>query len=318
MNDNLFLLYSPVIDRLQEAHVILLQEWNDNNGNFMEHFLHDYEILKKDRTAILYKRTFFEQNVEFIEVPLLHEEPSLLEKMYTTGRQKSNIFARLFYGTLPIYIGCFHLSAYSPSLHSGFHIKQMNDYLNQCINSDLFTSGRHFQDEISTNYNDDNFVESLGTKYGLIFGGDTNFNDGENHTNLFEIFINNEIRQKLKLKDVCSGNCNTIVTQDPKCMHEEDVGKTIARNVSKFKDYKSRLDLLMVNEIIITEETYIIQDCNLSDHSLISAKTRIELEEDATTSKLLTGGKKRRTRRKRRIRKRKTKKIKKGLINKLH
>jgi hypothetical protein len=307
LKDNLE--YTPIIDRLQEAHIILLQEWNEDNGDFVKTYLSDYGILNQDRTAILYKKSFFEKNVQYVEIPLLHEPPTRIERTYTTGRQKRNIFARLFYETMPIYIGCFHLSAFSPSQHPGFHKRQLNDYLNKCISSDLFRTGHSLDN--SESYNSE-FVTPLDSKYGFIIGGDTNFNDGFEHSNLFNDLINNEIITSLKLTDVCTGLCNTVITQDPVCMHEKDVGKTIAKSVSKLKDFSSRLDLLMINETITAESTNIIKDCNISDHSLISCKTTFELEEVSSSSQMLDGGKKnylkKRTRRNRR--KRKTRKTK--------
>jgi hypothetical protein len=267
--------FTSIIDRLQEAHIILLQEWNDDNGDFVKTYLSKYGILNQDRTAILYKKKTFEKNVRSVEIPLLHEPPTRIERTYTTGRQKSNIFARLFYQTTPIYIGCFHLSAFSPSQHPGFHKRQLNDYLNKCMNTELFRRGGHDNSE----YYNSELVPSLEGKYGFIVGGDTNFNDGRDHSNLFEDLINNEIVQRLKLSDVCRGTCNTLTTQDPQCMHETDVGKTVAKFVSKLKDYTSRLDLLMVNETIIPRRTTrVIKDCNISDHSLISCKTTFELD----------------------------------------
>lgn len=268
------LQYSPIIGKLQEAHIILLQEWNNNNGNFINNYLPNYEILIVDRTAVLYKKGFFGEDVKSIEIPLLYEAPTSIEKMYTSGRQKSNIFVKLYYGEMPIYVGCFHLSAYSPYQHPGFHKKQLNDYINKCISTALFKE------------NNQSNLNGIENNYALIIGGDTNFNDGKPHNNLFEDLINSDLRIRLQLSDVCQNKCNTIMTQYPQCMHEKDLGKMIARNVTKLKDYSSRLDLLLVNKTLTPTSTNIINDCNLSDHSLITSSTVLNIQSTGGTKNI--------------------------------
>lgn len=277
------LQYSSIIDKLKEAHIILLQEWNNDNGNFINTYLPNYGILIVDRTAVLYKKNFFGKNVKYIEIPLLHEAPTPIERMYTSGRQKSNIFVKLYYDKLPIYVGCFHLNAYSPFQHPGFHRRQLNDYINKCINTELFQKSKYVKNK---NNNEQGRFHCVKKKYAFIIGGDTNFNDGRDHSHLFEQLISEDIKKQLQLSDVCHDKCNTTMTQYPECMHEKDFGKIIARNISKLKNYSSRLDLLLVNQTILPISTNIINDCNISDHSLISSKTVLNIQSSCSAKNI--------------------------------
>jgi len=288
-----------IIEELQSADIILLQEWNEETGTQVFHYLEYFEKMVVDRTAVLYRKGKF-TDAEYLEIELLWEPPATIERAYTTGRVKKNIFAKLLYGTFPLFISCFHLSAYIPYYHRGFHSRQLTAYLNDCLLSGLFT----------------NNIEP----FGFIIGGDTNFNDGNVHTNLLSDLIDSSLVNELGLHDVCLGNCENTYTQDFLCTHEIDLGKVLWRKKSELKNQQSRLDFLAVNKIMQSTNTKIVKVCNLSDHSLISTeilfddKSGKNKDHTKNTGYEVVGGYKRKksnftkNQRKRRNKKRKTRK----------
>lgn len=282
-----------IIEELKSADIILLQEWNEETGTSFFHYLEYFEKMVVDRTAVLYRKSKF-TDAEYLEIELLWEPPAVIERAYTSGRVKKNIFAKLLYGTFPIFISCFHLSAYIPYFHRGFHSRQLTTYLNNCLLSGLFTNKDSIQNNI--------------LNFGFIIGGDTNFNDGVLHTNLLSDLIAPSLVNELGLHDVCVGNCENTYTQDFLCTHEIDFGKILWRKKSQLKNKQSRLDFLAVNKMMKSTNAKIVKVCNLSDHSLISTEVMF----DEKSGQSVKGGYKRKKtiltkRKRRRNKKRKTK-----------
>jgi hypothetical protein len=254
---------NPIMEELKSADIILLQEWNQQNGASFFYYLESFERMFVDRTAVLYKKGKF-TDPKYLEIPLLWEKPSVFERTYTTGRQKKNIFAKLLYRNVPIYISCFHLSAYIPYFHKKslgnnqydyFHSRQLTAYLNDCLSSDLFTNR--------------NSIQNGTCDFSFIIGGDTNFNDGHMHADLFTFLLSPFKGSKFGLHDVCDGYCDNIYTQDFLCTHEEGAAKVFARAMMEYsKNQRSRLDFLATNWE--SDKPKIIKVCGLSDHSLIS------------------------------------------------
>jgi len=243
-----------IMQELKTADIILLQEWNERNSALFLHYLESFEKMVVDRTAVLYRKGKFTQP-KYLEIELLWEKPHVIERAYTIGRVKKNIFAKLLYGTLPIYISCFHLSAYIPDFHAEFHRRQLNAYVNDCLASYLFTNKKSLRNNIRD--------------FCFIIGGDTNLNDGHLHPDLLSFLIPS-FADKLGLHDVCQGYCDNTYTQDFRCTHEKGFAKAFWRIKSLYyKNVPSRLDFLGVN--MKYTDPKVIKDCYLSDHSLISA-----------------------------------------------
>ena len=82
-----------------------------------------------DRTAIIYNSLIFDSTLtKVFELVLEYEKPTISEQLYTKGRQKSNIAVLLYpfdNNKKPICVVSFHLNAYMPSKHVGFHKKQL-------------------------------------------------------------------------------------------------------------------------------------------------------------------------------------------------
>jgi len=257
---------NEIMDELRQSDIILIQEWNTNGGDSVYDELNKFDKLVVDRTAIFYDRAKF-TNPSSIAINLPHEPPHLLEKVYTSGRQKQNIFGKVEYNGIPIFICCFHLSAFVPRLHKDFHKRQLTGYLKNCLSSDLFKN----------NWN----IPGNPDGFGFIIGGDTNFNDGTIHENLMNVLLEENtfnLLSALNLKDVCEGNCSANTTQNFSCTHENDLGKKMMRQYSKYKESKSKLDFLAVNEMFTKKTSKIVDICYLSDHSLITSDLQINNE----------------------------------------
>jgi hypothetical protein len=269
------------LNELMDIDLLLIQEWVIN-GTFIKllknnHF--SYSVV--DRVAVIYKDTYILKYYKPIE--LIYENPHLLEKVYTSGRQKSNILVKLKNSLqFPIYVVSFHLSAYSPNLHPDFHKKQLTNLFKKAIS--------HIQAEVD-----------LGkvSKFGFIFGGDTNYRQlytkKHNYTfknlqdELFNTSLFNDFESMVykSLIDICRNNCITQPTQSFKCINEKTINKKIAKWVSTWSMWKektdeyatnsfqdSRLDLILTN--LNPTDTRIEKKCLLSDHSALFSKLEIK------------------------------------------
>jgi hypothetical protein len=277
---------NDTFDKFKKQDFLLIQEWKDPEGqNFIENLNENdnnrsYDYTYEDRVAVIYDTNTFELSYsEAIE--LAYEEPTTFEKIYTTGRQKKNILVILkpiksVSSELTICIVNFHLSAYKPASHPGFHKRQLSNLLKDALA----------------------IIEQQGlTNYAVIIGGDTNYrNLGETSNNLLEELIDNiEIPSGGILRDVCETTCLNIKTQSFSCTHEKGFAKSLARNVSKqfitkdpnsspTKNYPSnslddnRLDFIATNLETNFDNTTVQKLCSASDHSVIFAKSEFQID----------------------------------------
>jgi len=129
-----------LMNELRNQDILLLQEWNNKNEEGfkfifnLNYYRNKYfKYVSVDRVAIVYNTNIFDSNKTIKEkIKLEFEDPHFLERTYTKGRQKSNILTILYpidkhYN--PICVISFHLSAYVPSQHKGFHKKQLTQLI---------------------------------------------------------------------------------------------------------------------------------------------------------------------------------------------
>jgi hypothetical protein len=281
-------LYEDIdtFDKFKKQDFLLIQEWKDPEGkNFIkklnENNNRSYDYTYEDRVAVIYDTNTFKLHYsEAIE--LAYEEPTTFEKIYTTGRKKKNILVILTPKksdslNLKICIVNFHLSAYKPDSHPGFHKRQLSKLLKDAL---AIIDGKRITD------------------YAVIIGGDTNYrNLGETSNNLLEELIDNtKIPSGGILRDVCETTCLNIKTQSFSCTHEKGFAKSVARNVSKQfitkdpnsspnKNYPSnslddnRLDFIATNLETDFDKTTVQKLCSASDHSVIFAKSEFQIDD---------------------------------------
>lgn len=260
MKDKLY--SSSFLSTLRKQDIILLQEWKKNDGeefieklNELSHNKYKFIGIFTDRVAVIFKSSnlnnlnnFNVKKTKAYNIKLEYEKPTYAEQTYTKGRQKSNILVILYpYDRKPLCIISFHLSAYLPSSHPGFHSKQLKSLIKSAVKQ-IKDDGIH--------------------DYDLIVGGDTNYrrtNKNFNITHLNNYLLNNLIN-KYKLKNVCEDKCNKKTTQTFKCVHEKSLDKSLIWSFSKLFN-ESRLDLILTNIPII--DTSIRSMCDFSDHSAI-------------------------------------------------
>ena len=275
------------LNKLRQQDIILIQEWKNTNyeGDLfickLNNNLIKYSYNSVDRVSVIYNTELFDKTKTIhYKIPLAYEAPTMLEKTYTTGRQKYNMLTILFpinNAKLPICVINFHLSAFSPQYHPGFHKKQMNELLQTSLQK----------------INDENI-----TQFGLIIGGDTNYrNLGNDSNNLLGSLISlnrlcktdNNCRNG-KLRDVCETNktnCLKTKTQSFECVHEKNREKQGIKSLRKnfYTDidiptssiHDNRLDFIATN-LKINDITEILKLCNLSDHSAILSKMTWEID----------------------------------------
>jgi hypothetical protein len=246
-----------LIFNLRQQHILLIQEWNDKNyeGQKFVFELEDFAYVYTDRVAVLYNKNRFDRSkTKVFDIKLEYEKPTLLEKVYTSGRQKSNILTILYPyqdGYNPLCIISFHLSAFIPTQHPGFHKKQLTNLIKKAIE----------------------IMESLQIEsYDMIIGGDTNYRITKhtiNKINLKNELINN-INLKKKLKNVCNKKCQNKYTQSFSCVHEKSSDKKLISSMSYFFN-KTKLDLMLTNLNVINAKID-HNLCNISDHSMILAQ----------------------------------------------
>ena len=251
-----------LISKLKYQHIILLQEWNnkEGQGNRFLDKLKKFKCVFVDRVAVLYNKKFFDSSKTIVyEIKLEFEPPTLIEQSYTSGRQKSNILTILYpkNGIKPLCVISFHLSAYIPKEHIGFHKKQLTQLILKA------------QKIIETNLNI--------SDYDMIIGGDTNYRIPIK--NLQSINLKNELINNRKLKEqltnVCSnGRCNNKYTQSFSCVHEKTPNKQIISKFSYFFD-ESKLDLILTNLVVLY--SVVIYLCDYSDHNMLSTEVRYNM-----------------------------------------
>jgi hypothetical protein len=273
---------------LRQQDIILIQEWKNTNneGDLLLYKLNNrrykYSYTDVDRVAVIYnKDTFDESRTVTFKIPLIYEAPAIIEKTYTKGRQKYNMLTILRSKDpqkLPICIINFHLSAFSPRNHPGFHKRQLNKLI---------------EDSISK------IKEEGIQKYGLIIGGDTNYrNLGNESDNLLESLLSSDYNLTCgfeeydcdngKLRDVCKKNCINTKTQSFGCVHEKDLAKKgikilrknlfNEKSVPSWSIHDNRLDFVATNLAIDYSFTKIVKLCDLSDHSAIISRMKWKIQ----------------------------------------
>ena len=279
---------------LKEQQIILIQEWkeNQNSKNFLNKLNegnYKFSYIFTDRVAIIYDNTFFYDKFsegknnrlnEFTkleplkyEIPLVHEEPVGLEKIYTSGRPKSSILG-VFYPRIrkqkPVVVISLHLNAYTPSRHTGFHSKQLVNLIKDARLK----------------------IEEIGIiDYDIIIGGDTNYRIAKSKKNIIKSFksITNLKKSLLddskeistlnlktknliaRLTNSCNKFCKEETTHSFRCVHEKKVDKILIKKFSDLFD-ESRLDIILTNLQVIN--TQVLPECKMSDHKIISTKLK--------------------------------------------
>ena len=271
----------PFLDKLMSIDLLLIQEWTINDA-FIKLLKNNHFIYSAvDRVAVIYKDTY--TLIYYKSIELIYEKPHLLEKVYTSGRQKINILVKLEdINKFPIYVVSFHLSAYSPNLHPNFHKNQLTHLFKDAIS--------YIQADINS---------GKVSKFGFIFGGDTNYRQlyTKKHNyefkglqdELFDTSLFNDFEHMVykSLIDICKNNCIQQPTQSFKCINEKTIDKKMTKWVSTWSVWKgktdeyatnsfqdSRLDLILTNLHPI--ETRIEKQCLLSDHSALFSTLEIK------------------------------------------
>ena len=296
-----------------------------------------YKASEINRVAVVYNSKLFE-TAKTIPIQLAHEPPTKLEKTYTTGSQVTNMLTILYpntrslitedveielspeksevsnkskrtptktkdTSTFPICIVNFHLNAYSPGLHKGFHTKQLTGLLKNAIN--------HIKQDESIN------------KFGLIIGGDTNYRTtGKTSHLLLEDLLPCAEINGVKLRDACEKMCKRKPTQSFQCVHEKGNAKKLIKRLSHFankysrkyslkkanarsfaktirrlltkkdspphEDYHhyprfsaedNRLDFIATNLKINYDETRVVPVCKFSDHYMVLSSIKWEIDD---------------------------------------
>jgi hypothetical protein len=310
-----------------------LEMLNDGDNN------KKYKASEINRVAVVYNSVLFE-SAKTIPINLAHEPPKGFEKTYTTGSQVTNMLTILYpntrslitedveielspeksevsnkskrtptktkdTSTFPICVVNFHLNAYSPELHKGFHTKQLTGLLKNAIN--------HIKQDESIN------------KFGLIIGGDTNYRTtGKTSHLLLEDLLPCAKINGVKLIDACEKVCKREPTQSFQCVHEKgtakklikllspvankysrkyslkkanarSLAKTIRRLLTRTKkdsppheDYHhyprsaaedNRLDFIASNLKINYDKTRVVPVCEFSDHYMVLSKIKWEIDD---------------------------------------
>ena len=282
------------LNQLRNQDIILIQEWKNKNyeGDLFLCKLNNnnlrYTYNSVDRVAIIYNTYVFDSTKTVVyQMPLEWEAPSLIERTYTTGRQKYNMLTILYPKNtklLPICVINFHLSAFSPQYHADFHKRQLSGLLDMSL--------QQIKKENITNF-------------GMIIGGDTNYrNLGDNSNDLLGslISINYDFSCRDEngfcgnglLRDVCEKNCLRQKTQSFACVHEKGIAKKgikfLRKNVytgeststSSIND--NRLDFVATNLKIDYKYTKVLKLCDLSDHSAILSKMSWKIDESSNVN----------------------------------
>lgn len=244
-------------ETLNKQHLILIQEWkNDKNIKQGEQFisrLENFTYVSTDRVAVLYNTQFFNKDrTKYFTIQLEFEKPSKFEKLYTKGKQKSNILTILYpYNSdIPICVISFHLNAYIPSKHPGFHKKQLTKLITDSIEK----------------------IKEIGIKkYNIVIGGDTNYRiptSTINQINLKSNLINKSLINSLNIHNVCNKKeCYKQYTQSFSCVHEKSINKRIISTLSYFFN-NTKIDIILTN--LKVKNSFVNNNlCDLSDHSMI-------------------------------------------------
>jgi hypothetical protein len=261
-----------LLENLQKQHIILIQEWKENDQskrfiNLLNNKENKFTYVYTDRVAIIYDITIFNNNEKSVyNIKLKHEDPTRIEKLYTKGRQKSNILAILYpyqEDCNPICVVSFHLSAFVPSKHPEFHSKQLRQLIK----------------------NAKDVIKCKGIEnYDIIIGGDSNYRVTNPSINLKYNLLEKNLSNKIftntyksnseyknliaRLTDVCNNKeCKKKPTQSFSCVHEKSLDKKIISSLSPLFN-KTRLDIILTN--LEVQNTVIENKCNLSDHKIIS------------------------------------------------
>jgi hypothetical protein len=276
--------------KLRQQHILLLQEWNnkDKVGEiFISNLIHDgyknFEYVSVDRVAVVYNTSIFDSEKTIdVEIPLEYESPSFEEQAYTTGRQKSNILTILYpkdKNYNPICVISFHLSAYIPEQHPGFHKKQLTKLIidaKNIIEKNIKIKNYDILIAGDTNYRIPiKEVKNIHLKNELL---NSNIEFGNEKKKLNKEFIH-------KLKNVCTnGKCENKTTQNFRCVHEKSMNKRVVRGLSIFFN-KAKLDLMLTNLTVINAKVFDAEKidknigtklCDISDHTIISAVLKRE------------------------------------------
>jgi hypothetical protein len=289
-----------------------------------------YKATEINRVAVIYNSELFEsESQDTAAIELIHEPPTRFETTYTSGSQVTNMLTILYpvgYKResllsindidievdnsshsqtrtnnspdkqlhFPICVVNFHLNAYSPKQHTGFHRKQLTKLLKNAVD---IINGKNI------------------SKFGLFIGGDTNYRTiGETGHLLLEELLPIETTRKLKLRDVCETQCKRAATQSFQCVHETKTIKefpkfvikgmavtankvgSLSRNIKKLTRRQNRynaespknpnytlsdnrLDFIATNLKINYDETRVVPACKFSDHYMVLSSIKWEIDD---------------------------------------
>jgi hypothetical protein len=297
-------------ENLAKNDLILIQEWK--GGEYQNMFMYKlnankdankpvFNFVNIDRVALVYN-TILYRPILTLDIPLVYEAPTPAERVYTTGRQKSNMVVVLSptdpnkYSYLPtLAVIVVHLSAYHPLNHPTIHSKQftllLRDSLKELEKNNIELNNIKIIMGGDTNYRQP--LNQANNLYTNLLNPTKNFDcvvgKGEGN-NLCELLTPQDKDQinNLGLKDVCENGESVIgengkkiyktcslPTQSFKCIHETGVSKGLASLVGKTGSIAdSRLDILITN--LTARNTQIIPMCNLSDHNAITTELLID------------------------------------------
>jgi hypothetical protein len=303
-----------------------LEKLNNNDDGSVN--ANKYKATEINRVAVIYNSELFESQYT-APIELIHEPPKWFETTYTSGSQVTNMLTILYpvgYKResllsindievnnsshsqtrtnnspdkqlhFPICVVNFHLNAYSPEYHPGFHKKQLTELLKNAVD---IINGKKIR------------------KFGLFIGGDTNYRTiGETGHLLLEELLPIKTTRKLKLRDVCETQCKRAATQSFQCVHETKTFKefpkyvikgmavtankvgSLSRNIKKLTRRQNRynaespknpnytlsdnrLDFIATNLKINYAKTRVVPVCEFSDHYMVLSSIKWEIDDDA-------------------------------------
>ena len=302
-----------------------LKKLNNNDDGSVN--ANKYKATEINRVAVIYNSELFESQ-DTAAIELIHEPPTRFETTYTSGSQVTNMLTILYpvgYKResllsindidievdnsshsqtrtnnspdkqlhFPICVVNFHLNAYSPKQHPGFHRKQLTKLLKNAVD---IINGKNI------------------SKFGLFIGGDTNYRTiGETGHLLLEELLPIKTTRELKLRDVCETQCKRAATQSFQCVHETKTFKefpkyvikgmavtankvgSLSRNIKKLTRRQNRynaespknpnytlsdnrLDFIATNLKIDYNKSQVIRACKFSDHYMVTSMVKWKID----------------------------------------
>jgi hypothetical protein len=234
--------------------IILIQEYTTKGGTiFLEKLNNPSDKFalgyheNSPRMAVLYSKALFSE-VSKNSIELKHIPIHRIERLYTDGIHK-NLWIKLqIKGShIQLLIINVHLSALIADKRKS-HIRQINNLITSSIDQ-------------SSKINE--------TDLQLIIGGDTNYRKGKIDAQLFEKLIDESIRTKYHLHDVCDENTCGTYTHSFSCIHEtRNPFKMFIKYIPKLFSLKNdRIDFIATN--LDSKNTEIYHAHDYSDHSAV-------------------------------------------------